>query len=333
MIVCTQNKNSTMNLIKCLTTVCLSSAMLCMGAWDTDFDKGLATANEDNRAVLVEFTGSDWCAACKILHDTVLPTKEFTDFAKKRKLVLVELDYPNDKSNITPQQLARREEIRQLYDISAYPTVLVVDGKGRPYGSVVGVSNTEDFLKKLEEPLKLKRTFERKVAAARKLSGLDRANALVAALDLLPKKCQGYFTDVVDEIIESDTDDTLGYKKTRDDRNRLDTQLAMIKDTISSKTQHMSVSDSWPVGRAAALELLQRDDLLPFVRLSLYAYVSQTYVLEHQYTKALEYMDAAIAAAPESQEAQDMKTRGRPMLLEMISAVEKAAKDAPTQQK
>jgi protein disulfide-isomerase len=35
--------------------------------WTEDFDKAAARAREENKYVLVDFTGSDWCGWCKKL--------------------------------------------------------------------------------------------------------------------------------------------------------------------------------------------------------------------------------------------------------------------------
>src|SRR4051812_42316213 len=65
-------------------------------AWLTDLTKAKALAKKENKIVLMDFTGSDWCPPCKALHRNVLTAKEFTDFAKE-KLVLVLVDFPTGK--------------------------------------------------------------------------------------------------------------------------------------------------------------------------------------------------------------------------------------------
>jgi thiol:disulfide interchange protein len=63
------------------------------GNWLTDFEKAQTMAKEQKKLVLMDFTGSDWCPPCKLLHKNVLTSKEFVEFAKDN-LVLVVVDFP-----------------------------------------------------------------------------------------------------------------------------------------------------------------------------------------------------------------------------------------------
>ena len=56
--------------------------------WKENLEQAVAQAKKENKAVLVNFTGSDWCIWCKRLNSEVFKQKEFEDYAKKN-LVLV----------------------------------------------------------------------------------------------------------------------------------------------------------------------------------------------------------------------------------------------------
>src|ERR1017187_4674306 len=62
-------------------------------AWLTDLPAARAQAKSENKIVLLDFTGSDWCSWCIKFKKEVLDTKAFQDYAAKH-VVLVELDYP-----------------------------------------------------------------------------------------------------------------------------------------------------------------------------------------------------------------------------------------------
>ena len=64
--------------------------------WLTDLPKAEAQAKADNKIILMDFTGSDWCGWCIKFKKEVLDTKEFQDYAAKN-VVLVEVDFPNKK--------------------------------------------------------------------------------------------------------------------------------------------------------------------------------------------------------------------------------------------
>ena len=63
--------------------------------WLTDLDEAKKVATKENKKLLVDFTGSDWCGYCIKLHKEVFDTPEFEKFAKD--YVLVELDFPRRK--------------------------------------------------------------------------------------------------------------------------------------------------------------------------------------------------------------------------------------------
>lgn len=118
--------------------------------WSTDLDKALADAKKEKKAVLVEFTGSDWCPPCMMMRKNVFSTKEFTDAAKK-KFILVELDFPkNDK------ETNRRHA--EKYKIDGFPTVILLTSEGKEFSRFYASEHpkTEDFLKHLDKQLEKK---------------------------------------------------------------------------------------------------------------------------------------------------------------------------------
>ena len=64
--------------------------------WNDSSQQVLAKAKEEGKRVLMDFTGSDWCAGCIKLDREVFSTPEFKDYAAKN-LVLWELDFPRQK--------------------------------------------------------------------------------------------------------------------------------------------------------------------------------------------------------------------------------------------
>ena len=67
--------------------------------WYVHFGKAVEEAVKENKCLYVLFTGSDWCGFCIKLHDDVLESSKFKQFAKKN-LVLVYLDFPKKKSHL-----------------------------------------------------------------------------------------------------------------------------------------------------------------------------------------------------------------------------------------
>ena len=81
--------------------------------WLTDYKKAQQEAKDNNKFVLLDFTGSDWCGWCKKFDKEVLLQPEFKDFARDN-LVVVELDFPRGKPQ-TPELKKQNRELAQQY--------------------------------------------------------------------------------------------------------------------------------------------------------------------------------------------------------------------------
>ena len=124
------------------------AAMLVFGAvlsagtppgWTDNFAKAQQQAKEENRPVLVLFTGSDWCGWCIKLRKEVLSKAEFKKFAAERKLVLVYLDFPR-KSKISAEAKKRNSQLAVQYKVRGYPTTILFGADGKELGRIPGFS-------------------------------------------------------------------------------------------------------------------------------------------------------------------------------------------------
>lgn len=168
-------KKTLLALPLCLLTAVLSAAPV----WLTDLDAAKAQGVKENKPVLVDFTGSDWCPPCKSLHKVVFESPEFA--AAASLYVLVELDFPRNKPQ-TPELKAKNREWQQKYAVSSFPTVLLLDAKsGDVFGRVGGFGGqtAKEYLAKLAA---FKNTLEGKSALAKELKSTsersDRSRVL-----------------------------------------------------------------------------------------------------------------------------------------------------------
>jgi protein disulfide-isomerase len=99
--------------------------------WQSDYTKGLAKAKAENKQVLLDFTGSDWCGPCIELRKRVLSSKEFAAYAAKN-LVLVEIDYPQRKKQ-SAELKTQNEKLSKQYGIDekGFPTIVLLDPDGK----------------------------------------------------------------------------------------------------------------------------------------------------------------------------------------------------------
>ena len=104
--------------------------------WLTDYQLALQQAKAGNKKLLLDFTGSDWCPVCMKTEADIFSKREFMDYAAKN-LVLVKLDYPNMK--IQPEGTkAQNERLLSQYNISGYPTLVLLDQNGTELGRMSG---------------------------------------------------------------------------------------------------------------------------------------------------------------------------------------------------
>jgi protein disulfide-isomerase len=122
--------------------------------WMTDLPKAQEKAKAENKLVLMDFTGSDWCPWCVKLNKEVFSTPEFIEYANKN-LVPVEVDFPNKKKQ--PAELkAANKALQKKFEIKGYPTVVVLDADGNkvgetgyePGGPKAFIAQLEKFRKK-----------------------------------------------------------------------------------------------------------------------------------------------------------------------------------------
>jgi len=118
--------------------------------WMTDLPKTQAKAKTEKKLVLMDFTGSDWCPPCKQLRKTVLDSTEFKEYAKQN-LMLVEIDFPKNKSQSDALKTANKQ-LSQRFNISGFPTVVLLDANGKELGRQVGYGgeNPKNYIAKID---------------------------------------------------------------------------------------------------------------------------------------------------------------------------------------
>lgn len=121
--------------------------------WETNLEEAVKIAEKEKKAVLVNFTGSDWCIWCKRLSGEVFNQKEFENYAKEN-LVLVMLDFPRG----IPQSEAVKKYNQDLawkYGVRGFPTIVVLDSKGNLIAKTgYQAGGAANFVKHIEGLLK-----------------------------------------------------------------------------------------------------------------------------------------------------------------------------------
>ena len=120
--------------------------------WNTNLEEALAIAKKENKAVLVNFTGSDWCKWCFKLSDEVFSQDEFTEYANKN-LVLVKIDFPRNLPQSNETKIYN-QTLAQKYVIQGFPTILIMNRQGQlvaktgyqPGGATNYVNHIQSYL-------------------------------------------------------------------------------------------------------------------------------------------------------------------------------------------
>jgi protein disulfide-isomerase len=104
--------------------------------WLDDFEAAKKQAAAENKTILINFTGSDWCGWCIKLEKEVFLKKEFKDFAKDH-LVLMEADFP-DKKKLSAEVTAQNKKLDKEYKVEGYPTLYLLDAEGKKLTDDIG---------------------------------------------------------------------------------------------------------------------------------------------------------------------------------------------------
>ena len=131
----------------------LATSVTASGAdWQTDYGKALQTAKSQNKRVLLDFTGSDWCGPCIQLKKQVFSRPEFRAYADKN-LILVEVDYPQ-RNKQSAELKKQNEKLSQQYGIDekGFPTIVILDPAGKKVRELTGYEGetTADFIAWIE---------------------------------------------------------------------------------------------------------------------------------------------------------------------------------------
>ncbi len=177
-----------------------------------DFEAAKKKAAAENKDLFIDFTGSDWCGWCIKLNEEVFQHDPFKKGVADN-FILVELDYPRDKSKLSKETIQQNEELREVYQIQGYPTILLTDAEGRPYAKTgYQKGGPEAYVKHLDELKTNREKRDELLKKATTYKGLERAMALNAALQEVPEDYRRLYPGVTEDIIKNDPEDKTGLK-------------------------------------------------------------------------------------------------------------------------
>jgi protein disulfide-isomerase len=133
--------------------VLVATASISLGSegWLTDWEAAKAKSKAENKPILINLTGSDWCGWCIKIEKEIFSQKAFKEFAAAN-LILMEADFPKKKEQ-PPELKKQNAALEKEYLAGGYPTVYLLDAEGKKLSEDLGTlkGGTDAYIAKLKE--------------------------------------------------------------------------------------------------------------------------------------------------------------------------------------
>ncbi len=107
--------------------------------WHTDYETAMAKAKKDKKNLLVYFTGSDWCAPCKMLKKDLFAKEEFKKISDY--YVMLYIDIPRNRDLLSPEQMSHNSEVlSRLNKKGVFPLFKVLNSQEKELDEYSGYS-------------------------------------------------------------------------------------------------------------------------------------------------------------------------------------------------
>ena len=204
--------NSIRSLFVATAAWTLTAATFAAGdLWVSDFEKAKVTATAEGKDLLIDFTGSDWCSWCIKLHKEVFDLDAFKA-AGPKNFVLVEIDFPNNKSKLSKETQEQNAKLQTKFGIQGFPSIILADAQGRPYAKTgYQPGGPEKYLPHLDELRAVKAKRDEQWKKAGGAQGVEKAKFLAAGLKVLDEDIVAqHYSKVIAEITALDPKDETG---------------------------------------------------------------------------------------------------------------------------
>lgn len=219
--------------------------------WLEDFDAAKKTAAATGKLILVDVTGSDWCAPGQQMEAEVFSRPAFAAVADR--YVLLRLDYPKSIPQ-TEQLKTQNKRLAEQYPFDGVPTYFLLDSQGQAYGKYVGYvpGGVTAFAALTQTLEKQKPVLDQLSAVAANAAGADKA----VAQDALYRQAEAWnlewrYADLPAKIIQNDKDGKANLKPRYQVYNAYQRLLATwagsdFKLAIDQLTKLAAQSEPWP---------------------------------------------------------------------------------------
>ena len=144
--------------MKFLASLLVTSLLFTSASWETNFNDAKSEAAKNNKYILVNFSGSDWCLPCIQLKKKIFESEDFIGYANAN-LVLVNADFPRqNKHKLDPTQKKQNEDLAGVYDAEGkFPYTVLLNAEGRIIHQWDGLPDVSpaEFVEQLKESISL----------------------------------------------------------------------------------------------------------------------------------------------------------------------------------
>lgn len=208
--------------------------------WMTDFEAAKAKAKAENKVVLVDFTGSDWCHFCIVLRRRVLDTPAFEAWGAD-KFVYLEVDLPR-RTRLPEPLLKQNNALVKQYRVGGFPTVLVLDAEGHALGGFTGgMTRLADVQKSLQPALQVHCL----VQAAAHSQEPARAAYLAEAYAVYPDNYRRFNTWLREQLEQADPAGTTGWHTTYAAEQQMEALDAELPQHIMNRPAMLACFDRY----------------------------------------------------------------------------------------
>lgn len=132
-----------------LIATVLFSSLVFSQDWKFDFEEAKQLANEENKNIILVFSGSDWCAPCIKLDRNIWQSEAFKKEANAN-WIIIKADFPRKKANqLEDSQTEKNRKLAEKYNVEgSFPLVVILDKSGKIL-SKMGYKNVspEEYIK------------------------------------------------------------------------------------------------------------------------------------------------------------------------------------------
>lgn len=270
--------------------------------WIDDFKAAKETATQENKDLLLNFIGSDWCGWCIKLEKEVFSQKAFKDEAPKH-FILVELDFPRKKEQ-SEEIKNQNQELLSKYRIEGYPTIILTDAKGLPYARTgYRAGGPDKYLSHIVELRTIKDKRDKIFAEAERSQGEEKAKQFDEALNLLEGsgiKNLALYMETIDQIIKLDEDNNAGLKS-KYKKQKVNYDVSERFEEIKKNLEN-SLSTAYEDALKGFEELTEKYKPMPEIKQNIYVEIANIYLEKKNNQDAfLENLVLAQKAAPDTE--------------------------------